>query len=151
MAAVDGPEAGTFVLTVVDLEGDTVFNNQYRFEAEPLPRDIADSALHALVERMKHMDPSLADAVEREAEAPPLHPSITSLLIGKDGSIWIEQHRLDRRPLYYVVNPDGNPVGVVELERGSRIGAAALAQIWVLESDELGVESVVRYAVEWAN
>lgn len=44
---------------------------------------------------------------------------------------------------------DGEPIGTSVLPVSSRIAAADLGRIWVLERDELDVEGVVRYAVEW--
>jgi hypothetical protein len=51
--------------------------------------------------------------------------------------------------VYFVLEPDGDPLGIVPLPESSRVVAATSRRIWVIEVDSLEVESVVRYQVAW--
>jgi hypothetical protein len=146
MATLEGPDAATFSLTITDLDGDTVVARRYRFEPEPIPTGVGDSVMEA---RLQQLSPSLAAAARREARVPPIYPPLDGLVVGNDRSVWIAlRERNGHRP-YYVVAPDGKPVGTVQLLQGSRVAAATLNTIWVMQPDEFGVQSVLRYAVEW--
>jgi hypothetical protein len=48
-----------------------------------------------------------------------------------------------------VFAPNGEVIGTVSLPSGSWVPVAQLDRIWVIDEDSLGVESVVRYGVEW--
>lgn len=147
MAAVDGSDAETFLLTVVDVEGDTLVHRRYAFKGEPVSREAADSIIAARVARLPSTE---AVAVVRSATiVPPVYPPITSVVVGGDGSIWVEMRAgPDGRP-YQVIAPEGRPMGMVLVPARGRIAAATLDRIHVLEPDALDVQSVVRYAVRW--
>jgi len=156
MATLDGAEAETFLLTVADAHGDTLVARRYAFEGEPIPRAEGERAIDERIEVLRAI-PGAADdwtteavaALRREAVIPPFHPPFTDLMIATDGSIWIEHRERAGQRAYSVVAADGDPVGQVLLPKDSRVGAATLEQIWVLERDELGVQSVVVYTVAW--
>ena len=72
-------------------------------------------------------------------------------MIGQDHTLWLETRlEEDGRP-YVVLDPDGDPIGTVVVPERSRISAAQRDRVWILETDDLGVQSVVRYAVTWAD
>jgi hypothetical protein len=149
MASLDGAEAGTFRLTGIAAGGDTLFAHRHPFEPEPLPGAVADSVLGARIARLETSAPHLAAAVRRDAEVPPLYPPIENVLIGEDLSIWVEKRVRDGARPYYVAESNGTPVGTLHLPERSRVAAASLERIWVLERDEFDVQSVVGYGVEW--
>ena len=144
-ASLDGRLAGTFSLTTVDMEGDTVFTRRYAFEREEIPDEVADRLLVEYAgERTAATGQTWAGG-----EVPRMYPPFQGLLIGEDGSIWIRTRLRDRERPYYVLAADGEPLGTVNLAEGGGIAAATLDRIWVIDRDSLGVQSVVRYGVEW--
>lgn len=147
MASLEGPDAGTFSLVTVDLKGDTALTRRYAFRAEEIPKEVADSVLELYTRQRESMTGQVWDPPA--GAAPPMYPPFVDLVIGEDGSVWIRHRLREGRRRYYVVAPGGEPMGTVSLPGGNRIAAARLERAWVIHADELGVESVVRYGVEW--
>lgn len=145
--SLDGAESDSFRVTVIHVEGDTVFSRRYPFEGARIPSEVADSAITATAERVR--DAELAEALRRNASIPPVYPPIDGLIIGRDGTVWIEQIEHDEGRLYVVLEPDGDLLGTAVIPPNSRVAAAERDRIWVLERDAYDVESVVRYAVIW--
>lgn len=146
MAPSTGQDAGTLSLVAVDLEGDTMFNRRYSFQGEAIPETVMDSvsAVYAT-----NSAASRGDVTTRGGEAPSIYPPLLGFRIGDDASFWVRLRARDGQRPYYVLGPDGEPFGRVSLPDENWIAAATLDRIWVIEADHLGVESVVRYGVEW--
>ena len=146
-ATLNGPGGGTFSLVAVDLAGDTVVARRYALEGESIPPSVADSLAEAFP-RMRLGDTGRRRA--SDADIPPVYPPLLGLLVGYDGSFWVRARLRDGSRAYLVLAPNGDPVGRVRLPEGSIVGAATLDRIWVLEPDLFGIQSVVRYRVEWS-
>jgi hypothetical protein len=144
-----GEAAGSVQLTVFGESADTVFSRVYPFPAVPIPAAVADSVISGREQRLRALNPGLADAFRDQVRAPANYPPIEMLLVGNDGSIWIERPPSDSGRVYFAIAPDGEPLGSLELPRASYIAAAERAYIWVLERNEVDVESLVRYRVAW--
>lgn len=147
LASLEGRDAGTFSLVSVDLEGDTVFARRYSFKGEAVSAHPVDRLLSFF---RKERTAATGRGLMRSAGGPRILPPFALLLIGDDGSLWIRARLRDGRvPSYHVLAPNGEVIGTVSLPAGSRVAAARLDRIWVVDQDSLGVESVVRYGVEW--
>jgi hypothetical protein len=151
MASVEGEYSGTYEVTALDLEGDTVFVRRFPFPVEPLSQSVGDSAIQAGIARVEEFFPNsdLADAVRRDGGYPPIYPPLVNLLLGSDGTVWIELRAQPEGVSYHAIDSDGNPIGTLALRPGSRISAAAMNEVWVIERDEVGMQSLVKYAVNW--
>ncbi len=142
MADLTGAEAGTFSLTVVSSEADTLFTRTYPFEGVV----IGDGERSRAVERVVGRSGIKASDVP----VPPVYPPLTGLLIGRDDLIWVE-FRVARDERRYLVldSAEGDPRGIVVLPADSRIAVASRHRVWALERDALDVESVVQYGLTW--
>lgn len=153
MATRDGPDAETFLLTVVSSQGDTVFSRRYPFEGEPIPRDVGERLIEdriALVQGSQGgsgFESAIADM--RSARVPPFYAPLRRLLVGNDLSIWVELRMSGDQLPYFVVDPRGTPVGSVVIPPRSRIVAATLTTVWLVTADDLGIESLIRHSVRW--
>jgi hypothetical protein len=70
------------------------------------------------------------------------------MVVGNDGSMWIQVHSSD--PLatrYEVLDPAGDPIGVVTIDRDMRIETATSSHVWAIATDSLDVPSVVKFAI----
>jgi hypothetical protein len=148
MASLEGEDAGTFALSVFGATGAEAFTRRYEFDAEPIPTAVADSTLDALASRMT--SPDLADAIRR-SPVPRFYSPITELLIGIDGTLWVQMRDTAEGRPYYVAAADGTPLGTLLVPRNTRIGAAERNRIWAIVRDDLGVESLVTYFVAWTD
>jgi hypothetical protein len=149
MAALDGPNVGTFSLDVIGADGDTLVARRYPFVVEPISKAAGDSAIATRVELVRQTSPELASLLESQGTYPPMFPPIRSLMIGQDNTVWIEQRLREGHYPFYVVTPDGEPIGTLLNPQGSRIISVNREALWVVERNELGIESLVRYGIEW--
>lgn len=144
---VEGPQAETFTVTSVSARGDTLFSRRYPFDGEPIPEIVADSVIEARARSLDERIPELAEAFRKEARVPPFYPPVEGIISGRDGSIWVRMRRSAEGRPYLVLDAQGEPLGSVTLPATSDISVADLTSLWVLESDENDVESIVRYRV----
>ncbi|MEX2609821.1 MAG: hypothetical protein WEA24_07750 [Gemmatimonadota bacterium] len=152
MAHVLGDSAGTFDVTLAELDGDTLFHERYRFAAVPLTEKEARARIEERIEgeRIPADYRAIVEAgFRRQTVIPAVFPPFRSVLLGNDGTVWIEHHPRDGRRPYYVIGGDGEPVGRLDLPEEAAGGAARRDRIWATVADSLGVQSVVVYDVVW--
>jgi hypothetical protein len=147
-SVVEQEQAGSIRVTAFT-KGDTLFTRVYPFEAVAIPQSVRDSTMTAREQDLRARNPELADAFRDQARPPTTYPPVSSLVVGNDGSIWIERPDAGGSRIYFAIAADGEPLGTVDLPRSSRLAAAERGRIWVLERDESDVESVVRYRADW--
>jgi hypothetical protein len=151
MASIEGDDSGSYEVYAVDLEGDTLFAERFPFRVEPISQAVGDSAIEARIAMVTQFfpDSDLAEAIRREGGVPPMYPPIVNLLLGSDGTAWIELRAQPEGVPYHAIDSEGVPVGTLLLRPGSRIAAASANEMWVNERDDVGVQSLVKYAVSW--
>jgi hypothetical protein len=133
-------------------DGERVFNVDIPYAPVPVPEMLVDTAVNFLADDMKEFYPSL-DAVRQMVRdtlrVPQFFPPASGVLIGTDGSIWVAREGVDmagyeaRR--YDVLDTAGRPAGIVSLDRPAKILAATSQAVWVVETDEDDVPTVIRY------
>jgi hypothetical protein len=107
-----------------------------------------DSAIDAAIEHFRGSS-NAENAIRQAVRVPEVYPPIVRLLFGQDYALWIEQRPQGEQLPYYVVERDGTPVGTLHLPRSQRLLAADEGRIWVVDRDDLGVESLIQYGVRW--
>jgi len=149
MASLEGTDAGTFSIAATTLDGDTVYQRRYPFEGERIPKAIGDSIVEARVALTSRISPRLAEAVREASRVPAFYPPLQNIVVGRDRTVWVGLREQGEGSRYAVVGPEGDLLGRVVLPVGSRVAVAERTRAWVIERDSLGVESVVRYSVDW--
>lgn len=149
IANLEGPNAGTFTLRVVESTGDTVFARDYPFDPDPLPRQVTDSVVQMMVQEFGPRAPGLADAIREQVRPPSIYPPLVGVVIGRDGRTLVQMIDDDDTRTYRVIAAEGEPIGDLTMGTNSRVAAADGDRVWVIERDSLDVESVVRYGVQW--
>jgi hypothetical protein len=147
-ASIEGPDAGTFSVTLLNATGETVFSRRYPFRKQPIPKHAGDSTIeagYAFLRKGGGSGPQLAALYKREAKVPAMYPPLRDLIVGKDGSIWIGMRPEGKQRLYYRITSKGVLAGELILPNNATIAAADASRIWALEADEDDVQSVVRY------
>jgi hypothetical protein len=147
-AFIDGPNAGQFQMTAFSEAGDTIFARTYGLTLDPIPATVSDSTRAALISSLERVDASLAAAV-RDAFIPSYYPPLDGLVIGMDGTLWVQKRPSTEGVRILAAEPDGGIIGELILPVRSRIAAATRDRLWVIEADDVGVESIVRYKVVW--
>ncbi|HUF50168.1 MAG TPA: hypothetical protein VMN60_05010 [Longimicrobiales bacterium] len=147
-ATVAGPGAGTFRVLMQTTRGDTVYMRSYRFRGAPVERAYADSVIDARVRGLQQRNPELAAALRRAAAVPEFHPPLRSLILGRDGALWI-RIRADAPtdPRYVLLDPAGSLVGSLIVPDGVTIVQGTGTAVWTIEENADDIESVGRYRV----
>lgn len=142
--AASGPDSGTFRLTLLTSYGDTVFSRRYPYQSEPVPSRIIDS-LTALATPQDKSYERLGPAASQRLSR--IYPPITKLIIGIDGSVWVELRAKNGQRPYLVVDGKGTSIGTAVFTDNTFIRAATRTAVWATEKDRDDVESIVRYRV----
>jgi hypothetical protein len=136
-------------VTTVNAAGDTLFQRAYSIVGRPIEREVRDSTLSRWTEMARSQGPEIHAAFREHVRIPEVYPPLTGMVVGRDLSIWLELSTDAGERRYFVTDGEGEALGQVVLPVQSRIAAAFLEQVWVIERDELDVESLVRYRVDW--
>lgn len=145
-ASLEGEFAGSFTVTAIASSGDTLFHRRYAFEPLEATPAYVDSMLEV---KTRDLAPPLAEAYREQARFPPLQPPVLGIIHGHDGSIWIRLRRSTGERTYIVLDESGEVVGRVPAPGRGGILLASRSHLWVVESDEWGVPSLVRFGVDW--
>ena len=152
-APIPERQASHYTVTVIDATGDTAFARAYPFRGEPIPRRVADSVLAAMIPTSGHAVEGPADlplrfqAMAKERMSSWFIP-VETITLGLDRTVWISMRLSDEGRAYLVLDREGDPVGSVVVPSTSRIRQASASRIWVTETDQDGLTSVVRYRVQ---
>ena len=151
-APIPATESSFFTVTVFRGTGDTVFTRRYPFLGVPIPKRVVDSALAAMNPPGGRVSEGPADlnqrfqAMARERMSSWYIP-VETITLGLDETIWVGMRLTDEGRPYLVLNSRGDPVASMLLPRSSRLRQATASRIWVTETDDDGLTSVVRYRV----
>ena len=144
VAATSGAELGTFQVVVISQAGDTIFARRFPFKAEQIDAHVRDSltALAAAGPRPPQMRGMVS-----ERPSPRIYPPLKRLVIGRDGTVWVELRVTGAGRPYLVLDPKGNAIGMATLPANVTLMAANRTTIWATQRDADDVESVVRFRV----
>lgn len=149
----EGP--ATFRVARVRLSGDTVFSREFPYDPVPIDPALPDSLIAAWAEGFRdHPFPGAPEPAEAAEWAradlylPPHHPPVGAVVVGTDGTIWLERERVgEGARAWLVLDADGIPLGRVAFPAGFRLHAATRDRAWGVEHDELDVPYIVRYGI----
>ncbi len=152
--------AGAFTLQVISATGDTLVDRQYPLSGTPISAKQADdavaNAIRELSVPMPNGPPTFARqfldelAHKMRAAVPSVKLRLERVVVGLDNSIWIEEaKRPDGRP-HLIFDEHGNPLGEVVFDKpnGFILRAATRNMVWLMDIDDDGFASIVRYHVE---
>lgn len=142
-----GARRTRYSVTVIRGSGDTAFSRIFETRPRTIPRRFADSTLANWSSRAQF--PEEAEAW-KTVQVPEAFAPYARILVGRDETFWIEEfipiyERRSRR--WLVLDAQGNPVGRVAVPATVHIHSASLTQIWATETDDDGLQHVVRYRV----
>ena len=146
------PEVGSFRVLRVNLEGDTVASKQIEYVPAPVPDDVVDSIVHGMAGRMAErfgMSPSaLAGEIKDQLEWPAYEPPVSNMLVGGDGSVWLERERLGRGSVQWdILDERFTEVGRVPLLPTIDPKVVSRDALWAVQKDSLDVPHLFRFEV----
>jgi len=156
-------ERGGYAITRVGIDGDTLFHREYAIEPQPVSDETRTAVLEQYVsqESLQRLAPStraLRDAIDSGLDLPDVHPAVTKVVVGTDGSTWLRGPD-DRSGMvrWTVLDANGEPAytcltpreigmfrGVIETQNLVRMTVDG-KRFWAVEPDELDIPYVVRY------
>lgn len=128
-------------VVAVKSEGDTIFNRSIRYRAQPIPRTVRDSIKAAA---LRSPMPSRRATAER---IPEFYPPLSRILAGRDATTWLELFTPSGDRTWHVLDPQGNPAGVLTVPRNIEVKVASRDAIWATETDGDGLQHIVRFRV----
>jgi hypothetical protein len=137
-------EGGRYPLVVIGAAGDTILSRQYSHSLVPIPKPIMDSIMARRLEQAQ--GPELKDAYQ-SMKPPGSYPPFTRILVGRDHTIWLELFTLSGDRIWQVFDSRGDLLGRVALPRSVFVHAAEESAIWGTDTDDDGLEHVVRYRI----
>lgn len=149
---------GVVDLRVHSADGTQRWRRSLRLTAPAIPRDVRDSLIAAGVTKAR---PQIASArargggpggsveslVERGLTLPRHFAPIRRLVLGIDGTVWLEQMDGLRGGSWLVLDRSGTPRFQVRLPATFTIDDATIDSIWGTDQDELGVAYMIRLRV----
>jgi hypothetical protein len=151
-ADIPARQDATFHVRLFSITGDTVFGRAYPFRGIPIPRRVADSAIATLRPSPGHAvneAPDMAKRVQdiaRDRISRWYIPAET-ITSGLDHTIWIGMRPTEEGRGYLILNGRSDPIGSLLVPVSTRVRQASATHIWVTETDDDGLSSVVRYRV----
>jgi hypothetical protein len=132
----------SYRISVFNLNGDTVFSRSYSYQRIPIPKADKDTAFAAV---------NRGDAARRalvgKMELPEFFPPFSRLLVGRDETTWLELAPVRDTRTWQVLDANGNVTGSLRVPRNITIQVASREMIWAIETDDDGLQHIVRYRV----
>jgi hypothetical protein len=150
-------DEGQFRATIRRPDGTVVADRLFRYRPVPVSGAVKDSIRNELASRFnvegdpqktrRHIDIAL-DHLELPDFLPPVSGDVA---VGEDGTRWISRESLTgvTRPRYLVTDATLNPIATVTLPATATqlTGWISRSSLWVVETDEMDVQYLVRYRI----
>lgn len=134
--------SGSYRLVVVASGGDTLVARSMVYTPTGITSRVVDSVVESRTRNVPAQRPAW-----RTIRFPDAYPPIATVLIGRDGTIWLERYAIEGDRVWTVLDARGNEVGRVAVPRARRILVVSREAVWVTDADEDGLQSIVRYGV----
>lgn len=142
-----GDRTGYYRVVVLGDRGDTLFNRRYEFRPVAIPRRVADSVI---AQRTGGRAPPEFATAYRSMKLPATFPPLERVLLGRDETTWIEHYTSTGNRTWSMLNRRGEPIGWLVIPRNIRLHEVSRDFIWATETDEDGLQHIVRYRVTGA-
>lgn len=139
-------DSASYRVTVIDHRGDTTMARNFPFTPVPVSQFKLDSAAAEQVERDATSDPRFVSS------RPPLTPGTTlppirTMVLGRDGTVWLEEEEELPTHQWLVLSDSGDPIGRVTLPANARLRVAERGMVWATITDDDDLVGIVRYRV----
>ncbi|MEO5800672.1 MAG: 6-bladed beta-propeller [Gemmatimonadales bacterium] len=128
-----GATPGSFRIVVVGLRGDTLASTVVRYTPIRIPKGVADSVFESVL------------SFRRDVTLPQYFPAATGLVLGRDGSVWVEQIVGADQRRWVILDASGKTVGHLVLPPRVRLLEADLKNVWGVARDADDLPSIVRF------
>jgi hypothetical protein len=151
LTADQSTAVATYSLTVLNADGEPLFARDYSLPGEAIPPAAVDSAIAAMAPpgqpREEGSDPSRFQALARE-RMPAVYAPVERVMLAVDGTTWLTMRATAAGTEALILDAHGTLVSTVPLPPRSRVQNATSTNVWMTETDEFDLVSVVRYRIE---
>jgi hypothetical protein len=144
--SVTGTKDNSYCVTLMRINGDTVFSRRYPFAGVPITKRVVDSIRARLLSQATSTEKRSAI---RTVPFPPVYPPIKNVRVGRDGTTWIGLRETAAGRPWIVLDSVGTPIGELVLPHGVVLWVADRKTIWAVEWDADDMNSIVRYQITW--
>lgn len=141
---------GSYEIHQIDLDsGDTRLTIKRRFTPTAIPDSIRATAIESL--RQEFRDENMPTEALTLSVVPQEHPPFSGFFLSTDGTLWVRRVLADGRAGFDVFAADGRLLGRPDIEAelaGLRIVSITASGIYGIDTDELGVDHVVRLDIQ---
>lgn len=154
-ASWDDGDPGRLELTKYSPEGAPTWSRSLTYQPVRISDDEREAWVDAGVEASsQHIEAarsrgrvpsgSARELVTSALYLPEFVPPVTAVVLGHDGTVWLQTERRDDASVWLVLDEGGDPVFRVQLPAGLTVRDASVGVVWGTESDQLDVPFVVR-------
>ncbi len=144
---VDGSQ-GSLMVTLINAEDDESSRREIPFVGVPIPHHAIDSVIRVRIENATRSEVKRVYETEVRDLVPDVYPPVEELVVDNDHRVWLGLRPTSRGKPWLVLDAAGVATALVALPVNSSVQAADGNRVWVVESDELDVESIVRYRLD---
>jgi hypothetical protein len=141
LAAVDQLNDSTVEVAMMRRNGTVTWKRRVAISPMPMTSAAWDSIIAS---RRKPTPPPAVEKALAALKAPSKFPPVRTVIVGRDGSLWLEGWGKNVRP-WTALRPDGSTLGIVNLPGRAKLAVADVKQIWTIELDQDDLPSIVRY------
>jgi hypothetical protein len=158
VAEWDRSRPETVTLRIVNPNGSERLRRQLQLPARPIPARVRDSLLTTALGKARpqldgarrkgqQLPASNERLVEQGLDLPTHYSPIRTLVLGIDGTIWLERFGEGRTGDWLVLDRTGTPVFRVQLPPTLEVQQASATDVWGTDRDELDVSYLVRMKI----
>ncbi len=141
LAAVDQINDSTVEVAMMRRDGAVTWKRRVTLTPMPMTSAAWDSIIAT---RVRPTTPPAVRNAWGALKAPSRFPLVRTVVVGRDGSLWLEGWGKNVRP-WTALRPDGSVLGAVNLTGRAKLAVADVKQIWTIELDQDDLPSIVRY------
>ena len=154
-AGVQWPIAGDssyYSVTNVGEKGDTIYTSTILFQPVPVSRHDVDTVVARYLKGIvgtavrSSADSAKMDAA-MHASAGTVRPAVLNLLVGNDGTVWLETPSVESGHQWLELDAKGKPVGTITVPGNVRLRQAEHGTVWGQEIIDDNTVNIVRYHI----
>jgi hypothetical protein len=136
-------DGGSYRVSVMRVTGDTISSRTYSYAPVRISKAVADSVI---ARRIGRQTGPAAD-MWRSAKLPANYPPLARVVLGRDETVWLERFSISGDREWLMLDGQGSVAGRVTMPRGIALAVASRDQVWAIETDDDGLQQIVRYRV----
>jgi hypothetical protein len=83
----------------------------------------------------------------RSAKLPANYPPLARVMLGRDDTVWLERFSISGDREWLMLDGQGSVAGRFTVPRSIVLAVASRDQVWAIETDDDGLQHIVRYRV----